>query len=39
MIDLQHVRLTRDAWRAGGRTAEVTGVERCLPWFGIGPVS
>jgi RimJ/RimL family protein N-acetyltransferase len=34
--DLQHVRLTRDAWRAGGRTAEVRGVDACLPWFGIG---
>jgi hypothetical protein len=36
-FELQHVRLTREAWRAGGRTAEVTGVEACLPWFGIGP--
>ena len=35
-FELQHVRLTRDAWRAGGRTAEVTGVEPCLPWFGLG---
>jgi RimJ/RimL family protein N-acetyltransferase len=34
-FELQHVRLTRDAWRAAGRTAEVTGIERCLPWFGI----
>ena len=32
-IDLQHVRLTREAWRASGRTATVTGVEACLPWF------
>jgi RimJ/RimL family protein N-acetyltransferase len=32
-FDLQHVRLTREAWRAGGRTAEVSGVEACLPWF------
>jgi RimJ/RimL family protein N-acetyltransferase len=36
-FELQHVRLTREAWRAGGRAAEVTGVEACLPWFGIGP--
>ncbi len=36
-FELQHVRLTREAWREGGRTAEVTGVEACLPWFGIGP--
>ena len=35
-FELQHVRLTRDAWRAGGRTAAVTGVEPCLPWFGLG---
>lgn len=32
-IDLQHVRLTRETWRASGRTATVTGVEACLPWF------
>jgi len=36
-FELQHVLLTREAWREGGRTAEVTGVEACLPWFGIGP--
>jgi RimJ/RimL family protein N-acetyltransferase len=36
-FELQHVRLTRQAWLAGGRTAEVSGVEACLPWFGIGP--
>jgi RimJ/RimL family protein N-acetyltransferase len=34
-FEFQHVRLTRDAWRAGGMTAEVGGVEACLPWFGI----
>lgn len=33
MTELQHLRLTRDAWRAGGRTAEVVGAEACLPWF------
>jgi RimJ/RimL family protein N-acetyltransferase len=38
-IDLQHVRLTREAWVAVGRTAEVEGVEGCLPWFGLGRVS
>jgi RimJ/RimL family protein N-acetyltransferase len=36
-FELQHVRLTRDAWRAGGRTAEVAGCGPCLPWFGITP--
>ncbi len=35
-FDLQHVRLTRDAWRQGGRTAEVSGVVACLAWFGVG---
>jgi RimJ/RimL family protein N-acetyltransferase len=35
-FELQHVRLTRQVWLAGGRTAEVSGVEACLPWFGIG---
>ena len=34
-FELQHVRLTREAWRAGGRTADASGVEPCLPWFGI----
>jgi RimJ/RimL family protein N-acetyltransferase len=38
-FELQHVRLTREAWRAGGLTAEVAGAEACLPWFGIDPVS
>lgn len=32
---LQHLRLTRELWGASGRTAEVSGVEACLPWFGI----
>src|SRR5262249_18892763 len=34
-FELQHVRLTRAAWLATGRTAEVSGVEACLPWFAI----
>jgi RimJ/RimL family protein N-acetyltransferase len=33
--ELQHVRLTVDAWRAGGRTADVTGLAPCRPWFGL----
>jgi RimJ/RimL family protein N-acetyltransferase len=33
---LQHVRLDREAWQQTGRTAEVSGVAPCLPWFGIG---
>jgi RimJ/RimL family protein N-acetyltransferase len=36
-FELQHVRLTREAWLAGGRTADVTGVEGCLPFFGLSP--
>ncbi|HEY3529348.1 MAG TPA: GNAT family protein [Nocardioides sp.] len=35
-FDLQHVRLTREHWVEGGRSAEVSGVEACLPWFGLG---
>ena len=38
-FELQHLRLTREAWRDGGRSAEVSGVEPCLPWFGIGPAA
>ena len=33
--DLQHVRLTREVWRASDRTADVTGLDPCLPWFGL----
>ena len=33
--DLQHVRLTREVWRAGDRAADVTGLDPCLPWFGL----
>lgn len=32
---LQHVRLTRETWLAGRRTAEVAGARACLPWFGL----
>ncbi|HEX3932715.1 MAG TPA: GNAT family protein [Nocardioides sp.] len=35
-FELQHVRLSREAWRATGRGAEVTGVDACRPWFGAG---
>jgi RimJ/RimL family protein N-acetyltransferase len=35
-VDLQYLRLTRETWATSGRTAEVVGVEACLPWFGIG---
>ncbi|MGA8248437.1 MAG: GNAT family protein [Nocardioides sp.] len=33
--ELQHVRLTREAWQPGQRPAAVSGVEACLPWFGL----
>jgi RimJ/RimL family protein N-acetyltransferase len=36
-VDLQYLRLSRESWQASGRTVEVTGVEACLPWFGLGP--
>ncbi|MGC4110538.1 MAG: GNAT family protein [Nocardioides sp.] len=32
-FELQHVRITREAWAATGRTAVVTGFEACRPWF------
>jgi RimJ/RimL family protein N-acetyltransferase len=35
VAELQHVRLTRAAWLADQRTAAVSGVEPCLPWFGL----
>lgn len=38
-IDLQHLRLTREEWVAGGRSARVEGAEACLPWFGLGGLS
>jgi RimJ/RimL family protein N-acetyltransferase len=34
-FDLQHVRLTREAWLGSGRTAEVEGFEPCRPWFAL----
>lgn len=33
---LRHVRLSREAWQQTGRTADVSGLAACLPWFGIG---
>ena len=35
-VDLQYLRLSEDAWRSTGRSAEITGIESCLPWFGLG---
>jgi RimJ/RimL family protein N-acetyltransferase len=36
-FELQHVLLPVEVWRQSGRTAEVRGLEPCLPWFGIAP--
>jgi RimJ/RimL family protein N-acetyltransferase len=35
VIDLQHVRLPAETWRAAGRRADIVGIEACLPWFGL----
>jgi RimJ/RimL family protein N-acetyltransferase len=36
LIELKHVRLTAEDWRASGQGRQVTveGLEPCLPWFG-----
>jgi RimJ/RimL family protein N-acetyltransferase len=36
VVELTHLRLTVDEWRAAGLDTEVTvtGIEPCLPWFG-----
>lgn len=34
-FELQHVRLTREAWQSTGRGAEVDGFEACRPWFEV----
>ena len=35
VVELQHLRLTREVWAAGGHHVEVSGLEPCLPWFGL----
>ena len=35
VIELQHVRLLAETWRAAGHRVEIEGVEACLPWFGL----
>lgn len=37
VVELQHLRLTGDAWRAAGHEVEVSGLEPCRPWFGLEP--
>jgi RimJ/RimL family protein N-acetyltransferase len=35
VIDLRHLRLLAETWRAAGHRVEIDGVARCLPWFGL----
>lgn len=37
VVELQHLRLSRDAWQSVGHAVDVTGLEPCLPWFGLAP--
>jgi RimJ/RimL family protein N-acetyltransferase len=36
VVQLQHLRLTRERWPADGKQVEVSGAAACLPWFGLG---
>ena len=35
VIELQHVRLAADSWRATDHAVTLEGVAACLPWFGL----
>jgi RimJ/RimL family protein N-acetyltransferase len=35
VIELQHVRLLAETWRAAGHQVQIDGAEACLPWFGL----
>jgi RimJ/RimL family protein N-acetyltransferase len=35
VVELQHVRLTRETWLASEHHVQIAGVENCLPWFGL----
>jgi len=35
VIELQHVRLLAETWRAGDHQVEVSGFGPCRPWFGL----
>ncbi len=37
VVELQHVRLTRNRWASQQRQVEVFGLQACLPWFESGP--
>lgn len=40
LVELTHLRLTRDEWQASGQgcQVEVAGLTPCLPWFGLPPL-
>lgn len=37
LVELAHLRLTADDWRLSGasESVQVSGIEPCLPWFGL----
>jgi hypothetical protein len=35
VIELQHLRLLAETWRAAAHAVEIEGVAACLPWFGL----
>ena len=35
VAELHHVRLTRERWSGDVHPVEISGVEPCLPWFGL----
>ena len=35
VVELRHLRLTRETWRAAGHRVAVDGLEPCLAWFGL----
>jgi len=39
VVELAHMRLTREDWQASRRSTrvDVVGLEACLPWFGLTP--
>jgi len=39
LVELAHMRLTREDWQASGRSTrvDVAGLAACLPWFGLTP--
>lgn len=35
VVQLQHLRLTRERWFADRHLVEISGAAACLPWFGL----